>query len=192
MSEGGGGGLKWCCHFSRFLPLSWISLPQIKFRAKASSSGCELREFQSILLFFGEVVNEINEYSQTCELRPPKGLGISGPISQVVSFARFGSKIFNTELHMPLHEPATSAIGSPHVYAGAWLATTMPSGARKRDDRSFGVPAKEKLDYRKVFFPESDVCGRFSQVKSALWADLQCPQFAFLRWSQFQERTPYI
>ena len=39
------------------------------------------------------------EYSQTCELRPPKGPGVSGPISQVVSFARFGSKIFNTEFY---------------------------------------------------------------------------------------------
>ena len=40
-----------------------------------------------------------NRYShcQTCELRPPKGLGISGPISQVVSFARFG--LFNTEFY---------------------------------------------------------------------------------------------
>ena len=93
---------------------------------------------------------------------------------------------------MPLHEPVTSAIGSPHVHAGAELATTMPGGACKRDDRSFGVPVKEKLDDRKIFFVESDVCGRFSQVKSALWADLRCPQFAFLRWSQFQERTPDI
>ena len=41
--------------------------------------------------------NLIYVYSQTCELRPPKGLGISGPISQVVSFARLGSKIFNIE-----------------------------------------------------------------------------------------------
>ena len=55
------------------------------------------------------------------------------------------------DLHMPLHEPATSAIGSPHVYAGAYLATTMPSGACKRDDLSFGVHAKEKLDDWKVF-----------------------------------------
>ena len=38
-------------------------------------------------------------YSQTWELRPPKGLGVSGPIFQVVSFARFGSKNFNVELY---------------------------------------------------------------------------------------------
>ena len=44
----------------------------------------------------------------------------------------------------------------------------------------------------KVFFAQFDVCGRFSQVDSKLWADLRCPQFAFLRWSHFQERTPYI
>ena len=44
---------------------------------------------------------------------------------------------------MHLHEPATSVIGCPHVYAGA---TTMPSGACEGGDRSFGVPAKEKLD----------------------------------------------
>ena len=30
-------------------------------------------------------------YSQICELRPPKGLGIGGINSQVVSIARFGS-----------------------------------------------------------------------------------------------------
>ena len=68
----------------------------------------------------------------------------------------------------------------------------MPSGSCKQDDRSFGVPAKEKLDNQKVIFAEVDVCGRFSQVESTLWADLRCPQFAFLRWSHFQERTPYI
>ena len=39
------------------------------------------------------------EYSQTWELRPPKGLGVSGPIFQVVSFARFGSKNFHVELY---------------------------------------------------------------------------------------------
>ena len=32
-------------------------------------------------------------------LRPPKGLGVSGPIFQVVSFARFGSKNFHMELY---------------------------------------------------------------------------------------------
>ena len=41
----------------------------------------------------------VRKYSQTCELRPPKGLGISDPISRVVSFARFGSNIFNTEFY---------------------------------------------------------------------------------------------
>ena len=38
-------------------------------------------------------------YSQTWKLRPPKGLGVSGPIFQVVSFARFGSKLFKTWLY---------------------------------------------------------------------------------------------
>ena len=38
-------------------------------------------------------------YSQTWEIRPPKGLGVSGPIFEVVSFARFGSKIFKMELY---------------------------------------------------------------------------------------------
>ena len=45
---------------------------------------------------------------------------------------------------------------------------------------------------KKVFFAQFDTCGRFSQVDSTLWADLRCPQFAFLRWSHFQERIPYI
>ena len=39
------------------------------------------------------------DYSQTWEIQPPKGLGVSGPIFQVVSFARFCSKIFKMELH---------------------------------------------------------------------------------------------
>ena len=42
---------------------------------------------------------DLSNYSQTWELRPPKGLGVSGPIFQVVSFARFGSKNFNMELN---------------------------------------------------------------------------------------------
>ena len=56
--------------------------------------------------------------SQTCELRPPKGLGISGPISQVVSFAVWFKNFQNEVVHMPLCEPSTSAISSSHVYAG--------------------------------------------------------------------------
>ena len=60
-------------------------------------------------------------YSQNCELRPPKGLGISGPISQVVPFARL-KNFQNGVVHMALREPLTSAIGSSHVYSGA---TTM-------------------------------------------------------------------
>ena len=130
-------------------------------------------------------------YSQTCEFRPPKGLGISGPISQVVSFARFGSKIFNIDTcPRTSQRHHASAIGSSHMHA----ATTMPSRACKRDHRLSGVPARETLDDRKsVFnFAQFDVFGRFSQVESKLWADTQCPQFAFLRWSHFQEHTPYI
>ena len=40
---------------------------------------------------------ENSKYSQTWELRPPKGLGASGPIFQVVSFARFGSIFFQQD-----------------------------------------------------------------------------------------------
>ena len=43
-----------------------------------------------------------------------------------------------------------------------------------------------------MLFAQFDVYGRFSQVESTLWADLWCPQFAFLRWSHFQESCPYI
>ena len=45
------------------------------------------------------VYSRLSTYSQTWELRPPKGLGVSGPIFQVVSFARFGSKFFKMELY---------------------------------------------------------------------------------------------
>ena len=51
---------------------------------------------------------------------------------------------------------------------------------------------REVTQSKKCFFAQFYVCGRFLQVKSTLWADLRCPQFAFLRWSHFQERTPYI
>ena len=40
-----------------------------------------------------------------------------------------------------------------------------------------------------MLFAQFDVCGRFSQVESTLWADLWCPQFAFLRWLHFPART---
>ena len=47
----------------------------------------------------------------------------------------------------------TSAIGGSHVVvSGDVLATTMTSGACKRDDRSFAVPTKEKLDKLKSAF----------------------------------------
>ena len=44
----------------------------------------------------------------------------------------------------------------------------------------------------KVFFAQFDVRGRFSQAELKRWVNLRCPQFVFLRWSHFQERTPYI
>ena len=43
--------------------------------------------------------------SQTWELRPPKGLGVSGPILQVVLLARFWFKKCQYGVHMPLREP---------------------------------------------------------------------------------------
>ena len=57
--------------------------------------------------------DEQTRYCQTWELRPSKGLGVSGPIFQVVSFARFGSKVWSCT-----HAPSwamTSAIGGSHV-----------------------------------------------------------------------------
>ena len=58
-------------------------------------------------------------YSQTWELRPPKGLGVSGPIFQVVSFARFGSKFFNMELYTcPCAGLNISDRWLPHVSGG--------------------------------------------------------------------------
>ena len=96
--------------------------------------------------------NNTQAYSQTWELRPPKGLRVSGPTFQVVSFARFGSKIFNMELYTC---PCAS-----HGISDGWLprecggvnGNDHDSGACKRDDRSFGVPMKEKLDKQKSAF----------------------------------------
>ena len=88
-------------------------------------------------------------YSQTWELRPPKGLGVSGPIFQVVLFARFGSKNFNMELYTC---PCASHDISDRWFPRVSGATTLLNGACKRDDRSFGVPAKEKLHNQKSVF----------------------------------------
>ena len=57
--------------------------------------------FQSLLMILLRFFSTLKDhnYSQTCELRPPKGLGISGPISQVVSFARLGFNFFNMKLY---------------------------------------------------------------------------------------------
>ena len=144
---------------------------------------------------------ELSMYSQTCELRPPKGLGICGRISQVmVSFARLGhgSKNLNGVVHHGTHHaPAQTIVIRDRQFqhaCGGVNGNDNASGACKRrdDERLSGVPVREKLDDRKVFFAQFDVCGCFSQVDSKLWADLWCSQFAFLRWSHFQERTPYI
>ena len=88
-------------------------------------------------------------YSETCELRPPNGLGISGPISQVVSFARFGSKIFNMKLYTGM-----TCVSHQHQRSVVPTCTRGRSWQRpcKRDDCSFGVPAKEKLDNQKSVF----------------------------------------
>ena len=68
---------------------------------------------------FPEIVTLVTDYSQTWELRPPKGLGVSGPIFQVVSFARFGSKIFNMELYTcPCASHDISDRWLPHVSGG--------------------------------------------------------------------------
>ena len=126
-------------------------------------------------------------------LRPPKGLGVSGPIFQVVSFARFGSKNFNMELYTC---PCASHVIS---YSDRWFSR-VSGGVAKRSLQTLlqtrwslvRSACEGKVRQSKVFFAQFYVCGRFLQVGSTLWADLRCPQFAFLRWSQFQERTPYI
>ena len=57
-------------------------------------------------------------YSQTWELRPPTGLGVSGPIFQVVSFARFGSKNFKYGVvHMLLRARAMTLLISDRWFS---------------------------------------------------------------------------
>ena len=66
----------------------------------------------------------------------------------------------------------------------------------KRDDRSFGVPAKEMLDDRKSVFLLNwtyVVAFRRLTLRFRLTPPPPpCPEFAFLRWSHFLERSPYI
>ena len=95
-------------------------------------------------------------YSQTCELRPPKGLGICGRISQVVSFARLGSKNLNRVVHHGTYRaPARAIVISDRSFqhaCGGVIGNNNASGACKRDDRPSGVPLREKLDDRKSVF----------------------------------------
>ena len=55
-------------------------------------------------------------------------------------------------VHMPLHEPSLSTICSFHRHAGRNWQRPCASRACKRDDRSSGVPAREKLDDWKSVF----------------------------------------
>ena len=133
------------------------------------------------------------KYSQTCELRPPKGLGINGPITQVVSFARFGSEIFNMKLYTwpcASHQHQRSVV--PTCMRGRNWQRPCARGACKCDDRSFGVPAKEKLDNQKSVF--RSIWHMWSLF--AGWIDaLGRPPVSAIRISQvvaFQERIPYI
>ena len=98
-------------------------------------------------------------------------------------------------VHMPLREPWHQRSVAPTCKRGRYWQRPWEAElhvACKRNYRSFGVPTKEKLDKQKSAFAQFDVCGRFFQVESTLWADLWCPQFAFLRWWHFQERCLYI
>ena len=134
-----------------------------------------------------------SKYSQTCKLRPPKGLGRSGPISQVVSFARLGFKFFNMELYTcPCASHCHQRLVVPTCTWGRnWQRPCQEDLANAMIARPECLRGKS-WTIEKVFFAQFDVCGRFSQVESKFWADLRCPQFAFLRWSHFQERTPSI
>ena len=122
-------------------------------------------------------------------------------------------------VHMHLRKPSTSVIGSSHMFAGVYLATTMPSEACKRDDHSIGVSGKEKSDGRKRVFRSSwrmwslfigriNALGRppvsairisqvvaFSRTHSIHLnpriegTDIACPQFSGGRFCQVVART---
>ena len=68
-------------------------------RKRSSRRAFEIAQSKTEAIAEGAQSSALIYYSQTWELRPPKGLGVSGPILQVVSFARFGSKNFNMELY---------------------------------------------------------------------------------------------
>ena len=133
------------------------------------------------------------KYSQTWEIRPPKGLGVSDPIFQVVSFARFGSKIFKMELYTcPCASHDISDRWFPRVSGGV-IGNDNAKRSLKNAKIARSECLRRKVRQSKMCFSlQFDACGRFLQVESTLWADFRCPQFAFLRWSHFQERTPYI
>ena len=126
-------------------------------------------------------------------IRPPKGLGVCGPISPVVSFARFGSKNFNMKLYTcprASHRHQPSAV--PTCTRGRNWQRPRQEELTNANIARLECLCRKSWWMEKVFFAQFDACGRFSQVESTLWADLRCPQFAFLRWSHFQESTPYI
>ena len=93
---------------------------------------------------------------------------------------------------MPLREPWHQRSVVPTCKRGRnWQRPGQAELENVKIPRSECLRRKVRQS-KKCFSLEFDACGRFLQVESTLWADHRCPQFAFLRWSQFQERTPLL
>ena len=161
--------------------------------------GCRISVLGSFRKHCSTSLDAWCESSQIFDLRPPKGLGINGGLrrSHLIGLVQ---KLQCGVAHMPL---SAIVIGDRMctLYYSTWggggqWATTVPSRAYECDDCSFGVTNwtnwEKSWTIERVAFAHFDECGCFSQVELAIWADLWCPQFAFLMWSHFQERTAYI
>ena len=101
-------------------------------------------------------------------------------------------KFQNGVVHMPLREPWHQRSVIPTCKRGRkWQRPCQAELENAKIARSECLRRKVRQS-KKCFSLQFDACGRFLQVKLTLWADFRCPQFAFLRWSHFQEHIPYI
>ena len=118
---------------------------------------------------------------------------------QARRFSQFELKV--GELGFPIHIVCVSAALYHRGHAAAifplrWIRSIGNDQAKRslKTRRSLVRSAcKGKLSNQKsVFRCNWTHVVAFCRLNRRFWADLRCPQFAFLRWSHFQERTPYI
>ena len=112
----------------------------------------------------------------------------SGGLICQVLFKKFQNRV----VHLPLREPWHQRSVVPTCKRGRnWQRPCQAELENAKIARSECLRRKVRQS-KKVFFAATWRMWSLLQVESTLWADRRCPQFAFLRWSHFQEHIPYI